>query len=277
MKIVDNGVLAPSFMDFSTPSEFARNALYYTPQFGHFICDRSYHIERSYLDQYLLLYVCKGALHLRCAEHEAVLEADQIGLIDCHVPHAYWCVDYVDFYWFHFNGCSSGAYTQYLMDRFGPVHSGPHIRPLKEYFASVLQSASGIFSNEHQISACVHGLLSGLAAPTEQGTMASSLLEPAIRLIHDHYAEELSLDRLAAESRISKSYFIRCFQRYAGSTPHEYLLQYRLRQAKQLLRSTDKTVEQIAEQCGFNSASHFARAFRQSNGISPSAFRAIRF
>ena len=97
MKIVDNGVLAPSFMDFSTPSEFARNALYYTPQFGHFICDRSYHIERSYLDQYLLLDVGKGALHLRGAEHEAVLEADQIGLIDCHVPHAYWCVDYVDF------------------------------------------------------------------------------------------------------------------------------------------------------------------------------------
>jgi transcriptional regulator GlxA family with amidase domain len=54
-------------------------------------------------------------------------------------------------------------------------------------------------------------------------------------------------------------------------------LSYRLRQSKQLLLTTALSVDQIAERCGFNSASHFARAFRNENAISPSEFRGIRY
>lgn len=53
MQIVDTGVLTPSFMDFSLPSEFAKSALYYCPQFGQFICNSDYRIERNGIDQYL--------------------------------------------------------------------------------------------------------------------------------------------------------------------------------------------------------------------------------
>ena len=55
MQIVDTGVLTPSFMDFSLPSEFAKSALYYCPQFGQFICNSDYRIERNGIDQYLLI------------------------------------------------------------------------------------------------------------------------------------------------------------------------------------------------------------------------------
>lgn len=76
---------------------------------------------------------------------------------------------------------------------------------------------------------------------------------------------------------MSTSHFIRSFQKHLGRTPHEYLLAYRLRQSKQLLLTTDLTMEQIAEKCGFNSASHFARAFRSSNNLRPSEFRRMQF
>ena len=62
MKIVDSGVLPPSFMDFTIPSHFAQQALYYVLQFGHFYCDGQYRVQRDYLDQYLLVYVCSGEL-----------------------------------------------------------------------------------------------------------------------------------------------------------------------------------------------------------------------
>lgn len=108
-------------------------------------------------------------------------------------------------------------------------------------------------------------------------TVISELLAPALAYIHGHFADDISLNDLAEMCGISKSHFIRSFKRYVGCTPHEYLLQYRLRQSKRLLLSSDLTVEQIAEDCGFNSASHFARAFRQETDISPTAFRAISF
>lgn len=63
----------------------------------------------------------------------------------------------------------------------------------------------------------------------------------------------------------------------AGYTPHEYLVAYRLMQAKQMLLTNQLSIEQIAELCGFHSASHFARAFRKNNGISPSEFKQMRF
>ena len=76
---------------------------------------------------------------------------------------------------------------------------------------------------------------------------------------------------------MSASHLIRCFKKHLSCTPHEYLLQYRLRQSKRLLQATEDSIEEIADACGFNSASHFARAFKAVNGMTPTAFRALEF
>ena len=120
MQIVDTGVLTPSFMDFSLPSEFAKSALYYCPQFGQFICNSDYRIERNGIDQYLLIYINSGSLCIRTDGMTAEAHEGEIALFD--KPHCCWCPDKVDFYWFHFNGASSKQYTEYLTERFGLVH-----------------------------------------------------------------------------------------------------------------------------------------------------------
>ena len=251
MQIVDTGVLTPSFMDFSLPSEFAKSALYYCPQFGQFICNSDYRIERNGIDQYLLIYINSGSLCIRTDGMTAEAHEGEIALFDCRKPHCYWCPDKVDFYWFHFNGAGSKQYTEYLTERFGLVHEKQPMLSLKDQFHTVVHSAQYGMStqfasmNEHQISIAVHSILGGLASQTVRTTVTSELLAPALAYIHGHFADDISLDDLAGMCGISKSHFIRSFKRYVGCTPHEYLLQYRLRQSKRLLLSSDLTVERL--------------------------------
>lgn len=162
MQIVDTGVLTPSFMDFSLPSEFAKSALYYCPQFGQFICNSDYRIERNGIDQYLLIYINSGSLCIRTDGMTAEAHEGEIALFDCRKPHCYWCPDKVDFYWFHFNGAGSKQYTEYLTERFGLVHEKQPMLSLKDQFRTVVHSAQYGMStqfasmNEHQISIAVH-------------------------------------------------------------------------------------------------------------------------
>ena len=144
MQIVDTGVLTPSFMDFSLPSEFAKSALYYCPQFGQFICNSDYRIERNGIDQYLLIYINSGSLCIRTDGMTAEAHEGEIALFDCRKPHCYWCPDKVDFYWFHFNGAGSKQYTEYLTERFGLVHEK---QPM-----IFRQRRSGLFRSDFTIS-----------------------------------------------------------------------------------------------------------------------------
>ncbi|MGM9617357.1 AraC family transcriptional regulator [Butyricicoccus sp.] len=269
---MDSGVYAPSFMDFVVPSNFAKRALYYALQFGHYYCDEQYCIQRDSLDQFLFVYVKAGQLWVETRGKTFVAERDQVILLDCHFAHKYYCKEPSEFLWFHFNGSSSLHYSEYLYEQSGLVHTGEHVKHTHQSFARVLSGSQAIPNNEHVVSMNIAGILAALASP-DNHTDIQHDLEPAVQYIRNHYTEEIPLNTLADLCAMSPSHFIRSFGKYLNRTPHEYLLAYRLQQSKRLLITTNDTVESIAERCGFNSASHFARAFRKSTGVSPTVFR----
>ncbi len=276
MEIVDAGVYSPSFMDFNMPSRFATENLYHVNQFGHFYCDENYHIARDGIALHLLVYVCSGSLYLEIDGKQYIAEKDQVALLDCTRPHAYYCKEHTDFLWFHYGGNSTRGYSDYLYEEFGVVFSGEFVPALKRNFERVIHYSREVPPNEHMVSVHVAEIIGRLASPGMRSA-SNKQLEPAVRYIRDHFQEPITLEELADLCSMSKSHFIRSFGKYANRTPHEYLLAYRLAHSKQLLLTTDLSIEQIAEECGFNSASHFARAFRKANEISPTEFRVIPF
>lgn len=276
MKIVDSGVVAPSFMDFTLSTSFAKGALYYVPQFGHFYCTNAYHIAREHMDLFLLVYVCAGRLQLRTGGRDYIAETGQTALLDCRAPHEYFCTGDAEFLWFHFNGNSSAQYAAYLADRAGVVFPAEEFHDLREGFDRVLAQVQAVPVNEHLTSLAVNRLLTQLATPERQHG-DSHPVAPALSYIRQHFAETIPLADLASQCSMSTSHFIRSFQHYVGRTPHEYLLLYRLQQGKRLLLSSTDSIETIAALCGFNSASHFTRAFHKVDGVTPSAFRQLQF
>ncbi|MCA1994386.1 MAG: AraC family transcriptional regulator [Coleofasciculus sp. S288] len=98
-------------------------------------------------------------------------------------------------------------------------------------------------------------------------------LKQAVDYINEHLSEDLSLTEIAAELRMSQYYFCRLFKQSTGMSPHKYLIQQRIEQAKQLLKQKELTVTDVALTCGFANQSHFAKYFRLYTGVTPNQFR----
>ncbi|WP_296828680.1 AraC family transcriptional regulator [uncultured Megasphaera sp.] len=277
MEIRDKGVVPPSFMGFSIPSSFARQALYYTPEFGHFYCQDKYHVERLHLDSSLLMFVKSGAFYAESREQKAVAHAGEILLLDCRYAHSYGCQETGDFLWFHFRGAESIAYTGYLFEKNGLLFTGENVPLLEPTFKRVLSMGHYTLQRETVLSHRIDRILMTLANLEDHSQPVNEILTPVLQYIQEHYAESIELDSLANLCMLSSSHFIRTFKKHLGCTPHEYLLQYRLLQSKHLLQTTSDSIEVIAEKCGFNSASHFARAFKNVNHMTPTDFRHLDF
>lgn len=83
----------------------------------------------------------------------------------------------------------------------------------------------------------------------------------------------ISVARIAAECRLSRSYFVRAFKNSTGLPPQQWLADYRLRKAKHLLSETDQPIAEVATRCGFADQSHLTRAFASAVGLTPAAWR----
>ena len=96
---------------------------------------------------------------------------------------------------------------------------------------------------------------------------------PAILRIKDHFSQRLTVDQLAEACAMSPATFYRLFRQTVGKTPMQYLNEYRLKQAAQLLLFETQTLSAIAETCGYCDEFHLSRNFKAYYGISPREYR----
>ena len=81
---------------------------------------------------------------------------------------------------------------------------------------------------------------------------------------------------LAVLARLSTYHFNVAFRKSVGDSPHEYIMRRRMEQARGLMLTTDKTLSQIAAECGLADQPHLTRLFRRFVGESPAAWRRAR-
>lgn len=91
----------------------------------------------------------------------------------------------------------------------------------------------------------------------------------ALDLIQERFREDISLDDAAREAGMSPHYFSSYFKRATGSSFIEQLTRLRVCKARELARSTDRTLVDIAMECGFNNMANFYRAYRRVFGAPP--------
>jgi AraC family transcriptional regulator len=83
----------------------------------------------------------------------------------------------------------------------------------------------------------------------------------------------ITISELASVASLSPVYFARRFRQVTGQTPHQYLVNRRIHRAKRLLAATEKSIAEIAFECGFCHQEHLTRTFRRQMDTTPAAYR----
>ena len=263
------------------PSTLARDVYLYPLSTGHFRYTGGYRNQRRSFDSFELFYVEEGSVELKNRSRTCTASAGQFVLLDCYSPHSYYSKDGWACYWLHFDGQVAQAFYRRIieawdsflfdLDQFSPAYQ--HLMNIYELFHKSRPVDEAAISSS--ITSILNAILSS-APRIREGVPVREAIASAVAYISERFRYPMSLEDLAAHAAISPYYFTRVFRQETGVTPHQYLINTRLANAKFLLRTTEDSVKDIAINTGWGSESTFCTAFRKAVGVTPSAYRKSR-
>ena len=113
----------------------------------------------------------------------------------------------------------------------------------------------------------------GKTKVSQQEQIAAERMKQMLRFVEEHYAEELTVQLIAGSVALSESACLRSFRQMLGITPIQYVKQYRVEKAAELLRSTRLKTGEIGAECGFTDGSYFIKIFREIKHCTPKEYR----
>lgn len=100
-------------------------------------------------------------------------------------------------------------------------------------------------------------------------------LSRAISVMNKNFNRELSIDKVSLKAGVSSPNLYSLFKKHMETTPHQYLLNLRLRHARTLLAGNEKSIKEISMDSGFENLESFYRAFRKNCHMTPAEYRRI--
>lgn len=92
--------------------------------------------------------------------------------------------------------------------------------------------------------------------------------------VEARFAGPIAIEDMAAEAGLSPAHFSRLFKQVIGDTPYQFVMDYRVEQAKKMLADRERPLIDVALSCGFSDQPHFGRVFKKLTGQTPKEFRA---
>lgn len=272
---------------FHTPTPIARKTFLYPLCLGHYWCDQNYHVSRNSYDSYLLMLIKTGSGYAGTDQEQVSLSPGQAMLLNCYQPHSYGTFSHMEFYWIHFDGPQASEYFRYLLNcqKFPLSLCPADYLQLENLFQMMIHGFSETSLAEIQYGKYITDMLTSLAVSTESGNIINSqakdynamssflACQKAMNYMQQQFHTPLTIEDIASHVSLSPYYLIRCFKKQYGITPHQYLTNLRLNSACFYLRSTAKTIGEIAFLCGFQSENNFCIAFKKQAGMTPTCYR----
>lgn len=276
----DSAVNLSSRQIICTPSPSAKNAFFYVQEAGASIKDEASVFHKNNLDSFLIAAVVSGFGELTTGDDTFPLIKGDCFFIDCSQPYHYkssgsesW-----ELLWVHFNGSTSQQYFDYFSSQSKAVFHPQFFDKVVSAIVKLIDINDKKMPDAEIISSkLIVDLLTIALTVNKTEQQFDSALKQKLLAVHnyidEHFAEDITLERLSALFYISKYYLTREYKRIYGRTIFQHIITARINYGKKLLRFSDKSVEQIAHLCGFNDQSYFARQFKKSENLTCFSYR----
>lgn len=233
-------------------------------------------------------YPCSQILFCTKGSGTLLLDGDVIPVppftaiyMPAHYPHEYYPDgDVWDIHWV----VPSGYASEDILKHFGlyepKIFELKEVKMLEHIFRKMHEAirADSVFGN-YRASGYLYDFLIEfyhLTSSTGVSAAPNSALMKAVDHINFHFTSQITMNDLCAVSGVSKQYLCLLFRQNLSTRPMEYIAKRRIQAAKELLTSSDKSIEDIAEETGFCGSSYFCKLFKRYEGITPSQFRNVK-
>lgn len=264
-----------------TPSAFARSSLLHLQEIGTLQALAPHTSSRSNLQSYLFFTVLSGSGELVYDGKKNELKKGDMVFIDCRKPYSHTTdLNLWSLRWCHFYGPTlSFVYEKYVERGGRPTFRPEETAPFLSTLDALYKLASGSdYIRDMRINEELNRLCTLLMEQSWHPEEASSAPKKTSVIdvkeyLEQHYAEKISLEELSKQFFINKYYLTRVFKEQFGQSITAYLTSLRITHAKQLLRFSDKSVEEIGLECGLGQLHYFSRVFKEVEGVPPSIYR----
>lgn len=283
--MTDNTVCEATGVDceriFYTASPFARSSLLYLQEMGREKTLPAHTFDRGNMQSWLFFVVRKGSGSFSYRGKKYALREGSCAFIDCGEPYTYSMdTDDWEICWVCFSGQPVMlVYDKYCEQGGRPVFMPEDLTGVRRIWSNLMDIAKVSDSlTDMKINAYLSDLLAFVmdeaSLPEKvKGTTKGVSVEAVREYIDENYASQIELDDLAERFGIDKGYLSKTFKKQVGQSIIEYTRVARINKAKELLRFTDQTLDEIGKAVGIAPGRYLSEVFKAVEGMVPSDYR----
>ena len=183
-----------------------------------------------------------------------------------------------EYCWVGFNGaCANKLTTQLPFTDLAPIHHAKNGSALKEAILNIYKARGLEPQDEAAMVGYLYLFIAELMKETRDSephatSSASQYVLNAIKYIQFHYSHDISINDVAKSVGVSRSHLYRVFMSNVGKSPIDYLTEYRVNEACNLLRNSTLSIAEVAVSVGFFDQFYFSRVFKKAVGMPPSKY-----
>ena len=247
-------------------------------------CTAGYTWGPGIRDHYLIHLVLSGKGSFRPGGETFALQAGDVFLIKPSQLCTYSAdpEDPWEYIWVGFNGaCANKLVAKLPFSDAAPVHHARNPDVLRDALKEIYRARGMEPCDEATMVGSLYLFIAALMKETREGepraaSSSSQYVLNAIKYIQFNFSHDISIDDVAKSVGVSRSHLYRVFMSNVGKSPIDYLTEYRINEACNLLRTSNLSIAEVATSVGFFDQFYFSRVFKKAVGVPPSRYLVVQ-